>query len=419
MVARILLLIIAICVLPLSAQIIVLDTDATPDSLIAIATALSTAADVRLITVSGTGTGASLASGVANVQGLLALMNREDVVVAGGATESWSVRQNRSSMTCALTVSLVQSSSATWGLPPASPSFSRLLIETQNQNRGRLLNAFDVDLLFGSAADLPVPSPAGAWSPGQSPDATTALTSLIRSQPLQSITYIALSTLTNLADFLSSSAVDVRGKLKKMHFVSGEIAVSTWLGSYEASRLPLTSQWNVLVDPAAASFVFHYSATSLIRYIYPLDAIGAIGFSEVRFRQYTADVLGAVGKAKPHVTWLATMLTRFRNAVVSALMVNGNLVDAATASAAFYDMFGPRSAFVVLVAVRDDIKASLDSTPVASAWKVLDNGVLSQSTSKTTGSAASTAQTQSFLFQVPPTSLNPFWTALRSVLLGN
>lgn len=221
---------------PISRKPVILDTDMSPDSWLAILFLLQRHdADVQAITIVGTGE-CHTGPGVRNARRLAAAAGMPDLPIAGGREEPL-------------------------GLNHRFPLIMRWLMDR---------------MLFVRLADNP-----HAAVPG---NAVQLLTTLIERSP-QAMTLITVGGLTNVAEALGArpSLVD---KVDMIYTMGGAVDVPGNIQEIVPKHPNELAEWNLYVDPVAASIVFQ-SGVPLT--LVPLDATNQVPVTAQFFARLEAD----------------------------------------------------------------------------------------------------------------------------------
>jgi len=194
---------------------LVVDTDAAPDDLVAIAFLMAAPqVEVAAITVSGTGE-AHCDRGVAVVLGLLERLEAPDIPVACGREEPLA----------------------------GDHAFPELFRQRADQAAGLDLPATTRQPAGGDAVSLMTETLAAANSP---------------------IRVLTLGPLTNLADALQADP-ELPGRIESLYIMGGAVEVpGNVAGSPEAPPDNTTAEWNMYVDPTAAAIVFDAGLRSFL-----------------------------------------------------------------------------------------------------------------------------------------------------------
>jgi inosine-uridine nucleoside N-ribohydrolase len=220
---------------------LVVDTDAAPDDLIAIAFLMGAPhVEVAAITVSGTGE-AHCDAGVAVVLGLLERLDAPDIPVACGREQPLA----------------------------GDHEFPELFRQNADQAAGLELPATTRQPATGDAVGLIGQALAAAESP---------------------IRVLTLGPLTNLADALQSYPALV-AEIESVYIMGGAVEVpGNVAGSPDAPADNTTAEWNLYVDPTAAAIVFD---AGLPIYLVSLDGTNQIPITPAFVQQVEQQASGA------------------------------------------------------------------------------------------------------------------------------
>jgi len=310
-----------------AAMPVAVDVDGSIADLVALAALLNApGVNVRLVTINGN-TAATLAAAATNTRNFIDMMGRSDIIVARGAATSWSAKQP-----CRDGPLEVFPKD-----PPAQTPFNR----------------WDHDTCYGLADDLASPDNVAT----RMPTATAALTLALRGYP-EPLQYIALGSLTNLADFLRAEGQEggLAQHLGAVHILGGRIGTGTPIVNVGAS-----AEWNFFVDPAAADYVLSFPG--LHRLMYPLDLTSSIRFDADRWNSLTDNAAADRAADSRLVSWLSRALRRVED-------------SARNSGLALFDIFAPSELFVVVTLASPRVHQTLSQEPHSFELRVNASGVV-------------------------------------------
>lgn len=267
---------------------VVVDTDGSPDDLIALALIVkqqqATNTALQLVTVTGVGWG-HLAPATQNVRNFLGLIGAGTVPVVSGAGTTLTEAADATNGRCS-TISV-----------PAGGRGDGV----SDQHR-HTTSRFTVDTLFGLAAALP-----RSRGSAQGTDAVSALRDLL-SRTTVPIFYIALGGATNLAQCLSGLAAQQSSafvsKIDSVHFSGGATAVYPRLSF---SKSPF-AEFHMYIDPVAADTLLHTAGLNVV--IYPYNLSSSITVQDVADAILTGDASQGKGRGNgPLSYWLTTLVS--------------------------------------------------------------------------------------------------------------
>ncbi len=223
-------------IVPGTAKPVILDTDMSPDSWLAVLFLLQRGdVDVKAITIAGTGESHSN-SGVRNAHRLAALTSRPDVLITGGRETPLG-----------------------------------------GGHRFPLLMRWVIDRMMFMR---PPPSPR----PLLRQNAVDLLASTILSSP-QKVTLVAVGGLTNTAEALLAHPTLV-DNLEMICIMGGAIDVAGNIQEIVPKHANAVAEWNIYTDPHAASVVFRSGAPITL---VPLDATNLIPVTDAFRERLHAD----------------------------------------------------------------------------------------------------------------------------------
>jgi inosine-uridine nucleoside N-ribohydrolase len=356
-----------------AARQIVIDVGGHPNDFLALGAVLkmrSSSMSIRHITVHGN-SGASLSAAYNNIRELVNLAGRNDVVVYPGAARSWTElperRDANASSPGSITISPPTSRNSqtlptcgrSKGIAPFAASAATPTFEAPSGFGAQTYTRNAMDTLLGVADALPVTDPAAAPQA-----ALDAVLELLRTTPDQ-VEYIALGSLTNLAEVLLNAPENSRRRLAVVHISGGSLQAVGDLGRWLNGQavLPATLNldpqvapvsWNFLMDPVAAQYVLTSNLPFASRYVYTLDATKSViaAYTSTEFIGMTTGAMKAAANMRAQGTRIGDQdatLIEFLAALTQSQRV---FADAASSAGSFdARYFNPVQPFVVLAAL--------------------------------------------------------------------
>ena len=241
-----------------TARSVIIDTDMAADDWMAILYLLQRPdVHIEAITVSGTGE-SHCGPGIEHALGLVALAGKRDIAVSCGR-------------------------------------------ETPLQGDYTFPAAWraDVDHLAG----LPLPDSPESASPQS---AVELLTSTILASP-DKVMILTLGPLTNLAEAVQA-APDIKDKVEMVYIMGGAVEVAGNVGNSGAGINNQTAEWNIYVDPHAATIVLQ---SGLPITLIPLDATNQVQVTNRFFNRIKDD------HETPEATFVFDLLTKYQGFIQS------------------------------------------------------------------------------------------------------
>eukprot|EP00672_Neobodo_designis_P028477 CAMPEP_0174854266 /NCGR_PEP_ID=MMETSP1114-20130205/30614_1 /TAXON_ID=312471 /ORGANISM="Neobodo designis, Strain CCAP 1951/1" /LENGTH=467 /DNA_ID=CAMNT_0016088951 /DNA_START=36 /DNA_END=1439 /DNA_ORIENTATION=+ len=428
---------------------LVVDVGGSPEDFLALAALLrldsSANARVRIVTVHGN-SAAALTTALTNVREFVAMLGfTADVVVAAGATDSWidlpERRGANASDPLGSTGTRILHRPASM-LPTCrrSPSVAPLAATDANPNGfveppsyGRDTYTREaVESMFGTADALPV-SAADAFQ-DSTDGATVAVTSLLASTTID-VEYIALGTLTNLAEVLRAAPAASLRRLRAIHVYGGAVVARGDLGKWvdetalagtalDGTRVRSTVTWSFFADPVAANFVLAFQLPlGCNRYVYPRDATDTV---RTRYSstfgayapEYGALTLGAIVTAKrlrssgARGAAAESAVLEFLAALTEA---HHRFVDGSGATNSAFDRtyFVPGAAFVALAAAHPGVRQQALPVPRDRRLSVAIDGTMA---SDAAGSIPTADESLLYDSPISARGADTFFDALLSTL---
>jgi inosine-uridine nucleoside N-ribohydrolase len=376
-----------------AAQSVVVDVSGTVGDLLTLeALNRQSGTTIRLVTVNGN-TAATAAAAATNVRAFLTWLGRSDIPVAVGATTAW---KDRDPLAC----------NGNRFLAPGSPEQTGLASGRTLSSWGQLWNRFSYDTIFGLADALP--QPAVQW---KSTD-TTATTQLrgILSASSRQVDYIALGSLTNLADFLQDAVSNggaLLSQLGVIHINGGSVAAQEGLAAdFTGWPMDAKAEWNFAADPDAANYVLSSDAVrSLQRQVYTADLTASVYFDRTTWAVMTTEALD-------RAMTLAASTSATERALAPIMQWGAVALAAskarASSDAVFFSRYFPKELFVGLAATDRAVQAIISSTQ--RSVTVSDAGVMTATT------VSASDMTYPFVFSEAPASAAPFWDRCFTLL---
>jgi inosine-uridine nucleoside N-ribohydrolase len=427
---------------------LIVDVGGAPEDFLALAALLrldsGANARVRIVTVHGN-SGVSIDTALTNVREFVAMLGfTADVIVAPGASASWADlperwNANASDPLGSTTTRILHRPAAmlpTCRASPANAPFtpvagSETFIRPASFG-GDTYTTYAVESMFGAADALPVSSSAAFQDSTDS--AVVAVASLLASTTID-VEYIALGTLTNLAEVLRAAPAASLRRLRALHVYGGSVVARGDLGkwvdeaslagtSLEGTRVRSTVTWSMFVDPVAANFALSFQLPlGCSRYVYPRDVTDSV---RVRYSStfgtyspvFGGLTLGAVAAASA----LRSQGVRGSAAEAAVLEFIAALTEAhhrftdvsgATNSAFDRTYFSPGATFVAMAAANPAVRSQSLPVPRDRRLSVAADGTLS---SAATGSIPTADESLLYDSAATARGVDAFFDELLSTL---